>query len=311
MDRTKTLVGALLLALAVVAAVSVACAPAVSASGQQARAAELGDTSRSVHQRIAQLNLLERAGHGGKWLRRSVLRADWRLIHLSRTARDLNRSVLAMAAPDDATLAALHNLNSRLLDTQRDAMRLSQRALRPHGRRIVSRKIKHLTRQVFSVDAGVQTRPTLAAPNAGSFVQGVRTTITWTTPVALSAGSFRVTLKSTITGYKRELRESRIAVVPGTNSYAVPWNVTEPVGPSYRLWVSYCASTGQVISSDVSDSTLSIARVPSPDPAPTVTPAPTIVPTPTSTPTVAPTPTPTIVPTPTSTPTVARRPRPS
>ena len=125
---------------------------------------------------------------------------------------------------------------------------------------------------------GVQARPTLTSPNGGSVVRGVPTTVAWTVPVAVSTGSFRLALKSTVGGFQQPLTKSNISAIAGTTQYTAHWNVTQAVGSSYRLWVYYSGSNGKVISSDISDGTL-LVTAPSPSPTPTSPPTPTPTPT--------------------------------
>jgi hypothetical protein len=275
-DKARAFLAIVLLSVAVVVALVATPARAAAASDAELTAARLADSSASLDQRIARLGELERSGHRRTSLRLQVRLADRRLIHLTRACSTLQRSVLDTNAPDEATNAAVLDIDARVLRLDREAVRLSRRALR-HPRRI-SVRLERAAQEVRLLDARVRTRPTLISPNGGSVVQGVPTTVQWTMRAAVSTGSFRLALKSTVGGSRQSLIESDVAAIAGTTQYTVPWNVAQAVGPSYRLWVYYCGSNGRVISSDASDGTLDVTAT-TPDPTPTSTPTSTPTPT--------------------------------
>lgn len=126
-----------------------------------------------------------------------------------------------------------------------------------------------------SISRSAAGTPTLISPNSGVFTVGAATTITWSTPVAVSTGYYAVSLKNTVNGASTVLTTGEILARRGMTNYSVPWSVTQAVG-TYTLWVCYYSSAGKVVGSGVSSGTLNV--MPAPVPGSTTVPTPTPTP---------------------------------
>jgi hypothetical protein len=117
-------------------------------------------------------------------------------------------------------------------------------------------------------------------------------------------GYFRIALKNVASGSMVDI-VAKAPVIYNSRSFNLDWRVTQPAA-AYQLRIDYCASTGRVVSSDLSNGSVIITQpMPTPTPAATATPQPTpaatVVPTPAATATPQPTPAATVVPTPAAT----------